>query len=618
MSYSTFKEACTKLNSLNPIEYFFAQQVMAYIKSYNKLSSKDDEIQLFHILMQLQASYNAGNSCLPLSKIADKKKWSESTFEDNLDSEEEQQMPKNGYTFSSIDKITKIITSLNLSKHPAINYQYGCLYINRMWLFENEIAANIKKRVSNLDTSLDKPKLKAQMQLLFTANKSDETDWQQVAVAKSLLHNFSIISGGPGTGKTTTVAKIILALQHMNADNKLNIQLVAPTGKAAQRLKESIANSKNFIPNEQLDLSVLPTEAKTLHRFLGLSPNTTYIKYNNENKSPCDVLIIDEASMVDINMFIYILRAIKDDCKLILLGDVDQLPSVETGNILAQFAMACGVNEYSNEVSKFIKEITGYEIPVSQGQYDFITFLQKSYRTKSADILTLAKNVISSNKKTVQSVGKVIDYKNLSDIDYDKYIEEFIKNIAIPYFKRIAAAKSAQEALNQLKKFRVLVANRNINIGTVRLNEIVEKYLGKKSNTNYNGRPIMVVENNYSTHLFNGDVGIIWDEVAYFEDTEDKLTPISLVRLPKVETVYVMTIHKTQGSEFDNVAIILPEKHNRVLNRNLLYTGITRAKSKVYVRTTKKVWDETVQTSVARDSNIYRILLDNKNNIGAV
>ena len=616
MIYKTFKQACEKLNSLDATDYYCAVNVLAYLKADNKLDSVDEK-ELFHILMYLFDSYRSGNSCLPLSKIADKKKWAEREFKDKLDNEAEQELPKEGYTFSSFDKIKEIITSLNLGKNPAINFHYDCLYINRIWLFENEIAENIKSRVSTIDTSIDKAKLKEQMQLLFARDTHGETDWQQVAVAKSLLHNFSIISGGPGTGKTTTVAALILALQHINVNKKLDIQLVAPTGKAAQRLKESIANTKNIITNEMIDLSVLPTEAKTLHRFLGLKPNKAYLKYNQENKSPCDVLIIDEASMVDINMFIYVIRAIKDNCKLILLGDVDQLPSVETGNILAQFAKACATDEYSSDVAKFIKEITNHSVGVSQDKYDFITFLQKSYRTDSADILGLAKKVMSGNIEPTHSTSS-IDYVDSSVDAYDKHIEVFIKEMSDKYFKQISQATSAQDALNELKKFRILVANRNIAIGTVRLNEAVEKHLGKKSNTNYHGRPVMVVENNYTANLFNGDVGIIWNGVAYFEDVEGNIKPFSLVRLPRVETVYVMTIHKTQGSEFDSVAIILPKEYNRVLNRNLLYTGITRAKSKVYVRTTKEVWNETVKTSVARDSNIAQILIDNKNKTGAL
>ncbi|QLE79610.1 exodeoxyribonuclease V subunit alpha [Francisella sp. Scap27] len=601
MIYSSYAQAKKHLDNLEAIDYFFAKQVFEFFENIDK----SHNIQLFHLLMCLQKYYSDGHTCLPLNKIANKTLWN--TKEDSEDNQVAE--IKAGFAFADIDTFKNIVTSLTLDEKSPISFHYDCLYINRLWLFENEIANNLVARALNThsktqETQQSNEQIKAILDALFAETK--EVDWQKVAVAKSIKGNFSIISGGPGTGKTTTVAKLILALQQLS-NKRLDIQMIAPTGKASQRLKESIANFKNA--NQNLDMDALPTEAKTLHRFLGMRPNSNYIKYNQERKSNCDVLIVDEASMIDINSFIYIIRAIKSDCKLVLLGDVNQLPSVETGNILAELAKACDDNHYTKYTVEYLKEICGYSLETSTKAYDFTTFLQKSYRTDSQDILAIAKDVISGDVKNYHSNAH-IDYQILETKNYDKQVEDFIKNVCLPEFKKIQTAESPQQALDVLKQFRVLVANRNIATGTQVVNQKIAKYLNQNEAFSYHCKPIMITVNDYNSRLFNGDVGVIWRDKAYFEAGDGQLRELGLSRLPKHETVYAMTIHKTQGSEFDHVAIILPNEHNRLLTRELLYTGITRAKSKVYIRTSAEVWQQTVVKKVNRHSNISKIMQD--------
>ena len=595
--YSTYSRAEEKLDSLIAIDYFFAKQVSQYILPKVKLDD-ESQIELFHLLMLLQHYYRSGNSCMPMKIVAENTFWQTQITDDTDDI-------KLGYTFSNISNLEKIVTTCANIDKQAISYHFDCMYINRLWLYENEIAANIHAKSQLITDTLNIENVKDTLSRLFKDENTD-IDWQKLAVTNSLGRNFSVISGGPGTGKTTTVAKLILALQ-MLSDKSLNIQMIAPTGKAAQRLKESITNSKSLL--SELDTSCLPDDAKTIHRFLGIKRNSTYIKYNKKNQSPCDVLIIDEASMIDISMFVNIIRAIKDDCKVVLLGDVNQLPSVETGNILSELAQVCDKNSFTPKALSFIKETCKYNLQQSTQNYDFITFLEKSYRTNSQEILKLASDVIAGVTGISQSDSVV--YKNITNnkkSKSNKDIDDFISYVCKNYFSKITTANTAGEALTLLKKFRILIANKNIEIGTEILNQKIERKLGKTPNTNYNGRAIMVVENSYSTGLFNGDVGVIWNDKAYFEDTNSQLKEIGISRLPKTETVFAMTIHKTQGSEFDTVAIMLPDDHNRLLTRELLYTGITRAKSKVYIVSNKQVWDTTVKKSITRFSNVGQIL----------
>jgi exodeoxyribonuclease V alpha subunit len=628
--YSSLTQAKASLENLEAIDYFFARQVLEYFDAEAKLKNgtdrrgvtdtiesilKPENNQLFHTLMCLQKYYRDGHTCLPLADIAGK------TFWDTKDDEQSQDTPKkSGHTFADFETLKAEITKLQLGLKAPISYHYDCLYMNRLWLFENEIADNLVKRVS-FNYSNENTQIKTILDKLFTKT-DNQIDWQKVAVAKSINTNFSIISGGPGTGKTTTVAKLILTLQQL-ADKDLDIQMIAPTGKAAQCLKESIASFK--VENQSIDTKALPNEAQTLHRFLGLRPNSDRTKYNKDRKSNADVLIVDEASMIDINSFIYIIRAIKDDCKLILLGDINQLPSVETGNILAELAKVCDGNNYTQNTVAYLKEICDLKdnSPLERGadrrgvadnaknQYDFITFLQKSYRTDSQDILKMASDVINGDVKDYPT-NTHIDYQILDIKNYDKQVNEFIKEVCLPEFKKVQNAKSPQQALDILKQFRILVANKNITVGTQIINDKISRYLKQTPAFHYHAKPIMIVVNDYNSKLFNGDVGIIWNDKAYFEGADNTLRELGIARLPKHETVYAMTIHKTQGSEFNHVAIILPEEHNRLLTRELLYTGITRAKSKVYIRTSKGVWADTVRKKVHRHSNINKIMTENK------
>ncbi|AJI61225.1 exodeoxyribonuclease V subunit alpha [Francisella tularensis subsp. novicida] len=585
--YKTFHKACEQLADIRAIDFFFAKEVFDLVKkttpsmttlsseSYpplhgakgNDLEQKSNEI-LFHILMKLMHVYSHGHSCLKIADISNKTIFASE--------QSNQSDAKVGFKMPSSDKIANILDSLNYDNLPIyFAKQYDSLYIKRLWNYENEIANFIKlKTIQN--TQKDN-RIEEVVDKLF--EPAGEINWQKQAVIKSLNYNFSIISGGPGTGKTTTVAKLLLAIQMLN-QNQQRIALLAPTGKAAQRMTESLNSvlSKRVDNDSYLGLSNL--EAQTIHRFLGLRPNSTHVKYSKQSKAPYDVIIVDEASMLDMNIFIKLIRAVADNTKLILIGDTNQLPSVEAGSLLANFTH----DKYGS--------ITPYT-----------TLLIKNYRSQQY-INNLAASVLKGDVNIDSHQNENINFHSLRNLD--TYLREYAKR-----YSQLEKCRNYKEALTELNKFRILVANKNLEIGTDKLNQKIEKFMSKPIDSNYKGKPIMITQNSYSLGLFNGDVGIIWPDDtgklrAYFDGKDAKA--FSLNMLPKYESVYAMTIHKTQGSEFDEIVIILPAEDNEALSKQLLYTAITRAKYKLTIISEQSSLRDIAQKDIKRNSNISELV----------
>ncbi|MEY8701693.1 AAA family ATPase, partial [Francisella philomiragia] len=419
--YKTFHQACEQLADIRAIDFFFAKEVFDLAKNLPKSSKnnchsgldleslKYSENVFFHILIKLMHVYSHGHSCLKIADISNKTIFaSEQTNQSDV---------KVGFKMPSFDEIISILQSLDYNKLPVyFAKEYDSLYIKRLWNYEVEIANFIKSRTIK-NTQQDN-RIEEIVDKLF--EPTDEIDWQKQAVIKSLNYNFSIISGGPGTGKTTTVAKLLLAIQILN-QNQQRIALLAPTGKAAQRMTESLnsALSKRVDNDSYLGLSNL--EAQTIHRFLGLRPNSTYVKYNEQSKAPYDVIIVDEASMLDMNIFIKLIRAVADNTKLILIGDTNQLPSVEAGSLLANFTY-----DSNGNISRYT------------------TLLIKNYRSQQY-INNLAADVLKGDVNTDNHQNENINFYNLSDLD--TYLREYAKR-----YSQLEKCNDYKEALNELNK----------------------------------------------------------------------------------------------------------------------------------------------------------------------
>lgn len=580
--YKTFHQACEQLADIRAIEFFFAKEVFDLAKNLPKSSKNnchsgldpeslkysENENVFFHILIKLMHVYSHGHSCLKIADISSKTIFASEQI-NHSDA-------KVGFKMLSFDEIVSILEPLDYDKLPIyFAKEYDSLYIKRLWNYEVEIANFIKSRTIQ-NTQQDNHIEEVVDKLFEPAN---EIDWQKQAVIKSLNYNFSIISGGPGTGKTTTVAKLLLAIQMLN-QNQQRIALLAPTGKAAQRMMESLNSvlSKRVDNDSYLGLSNL--EAQTIHRFLGLRPNSTYVKYNEQSKAPYDVIIVDEASMLDMNIFIKLIRAVADNTKLILIGDTNQLPSVEAGSLLANF---------THHRDGDIKPYT--------------TLLIKNYRSQQY-INNLAAPVLKGVINIDSHQNENINFHSLRNLD--NYLRDYARR-----YSQLEKCRDHKEALTELNKFRILVANKNLEIGTDKLNQKIEKFMFKLIDSSYKGKPIMITQNSYSLGLFNGDVGIIWPDNtgklrAYFDGKDAKA--FSLNMLPKYESVYAMTIHKTQGSEFDEIVIILPAEDNEALSKQLLYTAITRAKHKLTIISEQSSLRDIAQKDIKRNSNISELV----------
>ena len=460
-------------------------------------------------------------------------------------------------------------------------------------------------------------------------------NWQKVAAAMALTRQFAVISGGPGTGKTTTVAKLLAALvMQANGEYQPNIMLVAPTGKAAARLTESIGSAIKSLAVPQAIKDLIPTQSSTLHRLLGSIPNRVEFRHHKDNPLHLDVLVVDEASMVDLPMMARLLDAMPQGAKLILLGDRDQLASVEAGAVLGDIC-SFSSQGYGAEQGQLLSELTGFDLHSNNIGLSVVTdclcMLQKSYRFHAlSGIGQLAKAINQGKPALVNKVWqqgfKDIHHYSLSSETYTSMLNQVV-TFYLDYLDAIKAAKTPAEVLKAFADVRLLCALREGDFGVVGLNQRIEKELTHRGRispgdeTWYVGRPIMITRNDHALGLFNGDIGMTMLEPeidlesgrrrlrVYFEMPDGTIRGILPSRIPEHEVVYAMTIHKSQGSEFVDTVMVLPADYTPILTRELIYTGITRAKSRLYLYAPMDIIAKSVQVRTERASGLAQLLV---------
>lgn len=506
------------------------------------------------------------------------------------------------------------------------------LYFQRLWQYERCVSRYFSQTVFAQYDSLH---LKSILDALFPHSR--EIDWQKIAAAVAVTSQVSVISGGPGTGKTTTVARILAALVKLAVENKHNVQieLAAPTGKAAARLTESLGAALDGLSLSDEERGMLPNQAKTLHRLLGAQPESQQFRYHSDNLLSLDILIVDEASMVDLPMMGKLIEALPSHAKLIFLGDKDQLASVEAGAVLGdicQFA-DCG---YSPQRAQELSDLTGYSLAhfVSEdGPFirNSLCLLRKSYRfSASSGIGQLAFAVNEGDVKRAEKVlnssfNDVQTYGQESEDDYAQMLMDAAKFYQ-DYLLSVKAAHDPAEILFKFNQFRLLTALRDGPYGVIGINEKLEKLLHRQgliyrpfnqTNKHYAGRPIMISRNDSPLGLFNGDIGIILPDEegalrAYFQYPDGSIKGIQPNRLPLHETAYAMTVHKSQGSEFAHTALVLPKVYSPVVTRELVYTAITRAKKTLSLYCNMKILRRAIETPTKRRSGLAIQLMNVK------
>lgn len=642
--------------------------------AFSRTGSLDEESRQVWaaLLVCLSSMQRNGHSCVVLSSIANKRFFDDiKGSKESIESEESQgsdvseelqhssQPRKEGVVFPSLTSLIKVVKdALSDEKiSPLFVYQHGRLYSRRYFEFEQEIARQVSQRTTYEPLDEDSVgRVKSLWSDIFPTDVTDEQDWQQVAVAKCLVQRFSVINGGPGTGKTYTVLRLLLALQACN--DKLNIVLAAPTGKAQQRMTESISSSIEGLRGKVNDdaLRKVPTDALTLHRLLGLREHTVATRYHQHHMLNVDVLIVDEASMVDLALMARILRALPSHARLYFIGDADQLPAVELGNVLEQLVespllddsstsiapsstskqvsaqrenLALNIGGVPNHMRQYIAKLCPHLplLPVDESAKSWVATLQAPKRFKGQ----LAQVAWAMQKGNVLDVEAALSvYEKHSNIEGTDLLKKGVyllpenlvnvndlRRLAKESFEAVLNATDATSALRALNNVRWLTPVRKGPNGVEGLNALVFDAIKPKikrwEGRFYQGQPIMIVKNHHPQRLSNGEVGVIWPDetgklLAWFELSSGELRSISLSRLPQFETVFAMTIHKSQGSEFDNVVMLLPqpesEKAASLCHRGLVYTGLTRAKSGCLIIADKPVLKQMVATVDKRFSGL--------------
>ncbi|TEW55015.1 exodeoxyribonuclease V subunit alpha [Psychromonas sp. RZ22] len=467
----------------------------------------------------------------------------------------------------------------------------------------------------------------------------DRCDWQKISAAVALTSARCIISGGPGTGKTTTVVKLLALLLHAQPD--LMIKMVAPTGKAAARLTESISSALIDLNLDKVVAEIIPTEASTIHRLLGVRNNSAHFRHNQNNKLILDLLLVDEASMVDLPLMAKLLSALPDHARLILLGDKDQLASVEAGAVLGDICSFIELG-YSQAKTQQLAELTGFTSLLGQvanhasGMSDNLCLLRKSYRfDQLSGIGYLASAVNKGGINASQLLALCERYNDLNfyqnDDQNDAVFEQLVEAGYGPYLSQLCVINKdnrdhAKQLLQLFNHFKILCATREQEWGVDNLNHRCEKILQKAgllarrfdaTQTWYVGRPVMVTENSYHLKLFNGDIGLCLEDESgqlrvYFVMTDGCVADYQPSRLPTHQTVFAMTVHKSQGSEFKHTVLALPDYALPVMNRELIYTGITRAKSQLTLIADLSLVASSIRNRASRNSRLAERLMVNE------
>jgi exodeoxyribonuclease V alpha subunit len=512
---------------------------------------------------------------------------------------------------------------------PLLLDGYGRLYLYRYWKYEQELARVILEKASFSSGNIDETLLAAGLGRLFPGNGGDGTDWQKVAAVAAVAKRFCVISGGPGTGKTSTVVKIIALLLEQAKEKGMRIALAAPTGKSAARLNESIRLMKEKLECAPAVRELIPDEVSTIHRLLGSKGSPVRFRYSSENPLPFDAVIIDEASMVALPLMAKLSVALRHDARLILLGDRDQLASVEAGAVLGDIC-GWGRNEpFSAEFADLVARVAGERIPVepSAGSLpsltDSLVVLKRNYRFGAeSGIGAVGRAVNAGDGEGAIALLEGESCRGMAwrNVPKPDGLRRALSGTVVAGYGPYLAAGSPAEALERLDAFRVLCALRQGPYGVAGINAIVEDILAEKGLIDlhsrwYRGRPVMITVNDYNLKLFNGDVGIVFPDPeagdaprVFFPASGGGVRKISPVRLPLHETVYAMTIHKSQGSEFDRILMLLPGHDSELLTRELIYTGITRAKNEVEIWSDEDVFITAVSRRIDRKSGLREAL----------
>ena len=475
-------------------------------------------------------------------------------------------------------------------KTPLVIDDLDRLYLRRYWNYQEQLAKAIRQKAAGND-----------------ARSHSRAGTQAAAMDTAVTNCLTIISGGPGTGKTTTVLHILGRLLQQPGNERLRVALVAPTGKAAARLEGTIRTGLERLECSDEVRARIPKSGSTIHRLLGRKGNSVYFRHDQRNPLPIDLLVIDEASMVALPLLCKVFDALPAHCRVILLGDHEQLASVEPGAVLADIVEAA----------------TSPESPLHHS----VVTLKKNYRFgEQSGVHHLCKAVRHGEADQALRILREQAYPDIVSREVQgvpRLVASFSETI-LAGFSSLATEGEPAAALEKLETFRVLTALRRGPFGVEGLNREIERVLLETGSipehltSSYPGKPILITKNDYQLQLYNGDVGVLLPDLtakddpdqlwAWFMGKENVPRRFAPARLPDYQSAYAMTVHKSQGSEFDRVLFILPDEDAPVLTRELIYTGLTRARSQVELWWNEAVFAKAVSRRAERNSGLRDLL----------
>jgi exodeoxyribonuclease V alpha subunit len=523
------------------------------------------------------------------------------------------------------------------------------LYLRRYWRDETLVAQAVAARAGDA-IAADADQVRHWLDRLFEAPAGNEPDWQRIACAIAARGRLAIVTGGPGTGKTYTVARLLALLYGLSDQpERLRIALAAPTGKAAANLKEAIDGALAGLVGKagpELPLAQLAARmgaATTLHALLGARPDTRAMRHHAGNPLDIDVLIVDEASMVHLEMMAALLAALPPHARLVLLGDKDQLASVEAGAVLGDLCHGAQAGQYSQESADYVRQASGQAIPAAMlgagGELAQQTVMLRKSRRFGGPIGKLAQAVnggdaLAASACLREAEGQVLCWMEQAG-------QEALLRLALdgrpgaeggyrPYLELLRAAPAggdpgqhaewAGRVLAAFEQFRLLCAVREGEWGVAGINQALERRIEQEGLIRrrgewYVGRPVMVTRNDHGLGVYNGDIGIALPDPVRAASLRvvfphgDAVKSVLATRLAQVETAYAMTVHKAQGGEYRHAAMVLPPEAALVLARELIYTGITRAREGfTLVTPAPAVLAEAIARQTVRASGLRRLL----------